>query len=31
MQIVSVEAAEGIHKKFSPHDVLSEVAKEVVR
>lgn len=31
MQIVSVEAAEAIHGKFFPHDVLSDAAKEVVR
>lgn len=31
MQIDSVEAAELIHDKFFPHDVLSDVAKKVVR
>ena len=31
MQIGSVEAAEVIHYKFFPHDVLSDAAKEVVR
>ena len=31
MQIGSVEAAEAIHDKFFPHDVLSDAAKEVVR
>jgi len=31
MGIASVEAAEAIHEKFFPHDVLSETAKEVVR
>ena len=31
MQIDSVEAAETIHDKFFPHDILSETAKEVVR
>ena len=31
MQIDSVETAELIHDKFFPHDVLSDVAKEVVR
>lgn len=31
MGITSVEAAETIHDKFFPHDVLSETAKEVVR
>lgn len=29
--ITSVEAAETIHDKFFPHDVLSDTAKEVVR
>jgi hypothetical protein len=29
--IASVEAAEAIHDKFFPHDVLSDAAKEVVR
>jgi hypothetical protein len=31
MAITSVEAAEVIHDKFFPHDVLSDAAKEVVR
>ena len=31
MQIDSVRTAETIHDKFFPHDVLSEIAKEVVR
>lgn len=31
MEIDSVKAAEAIHDKFFPHDVLSETAKEVVR
>lgn len=31
MQIDSVEAAETIHDKFFPHDVLSQTAKEVAR
>jgi hypothetical protein len=31
MGIASVEAAETIHDKFFPHDVLSDAAKEVVR
>jgi hypothetical protein len=31
MGITSVEAAEIIHDKFFPHDVLSDTAKEVVR
>ena len=31
MEITSVEAAETIHDKFFPHDVLSDTAKEVVR
>jgi predicted nucleotidyltransferase len=31
MDIASVEAAELIHDKFFPHDVLSDAAKEVVR
>jgi hypothetical protein len=31
MEITSVEAAEVIHDKFFPHDVLSDAAKEVVR
>jgi hypothetical protein len=31
MHIGSVEAAEAIHDKFFPHDVLSDAAKEVVR
>ncbi|HWZ95389.1 MAG TPA: hypothetical protein VNW30_09370 [Opitutaceae bacterium] len=31
MEISSVEAAEAIHDKFFPHDVLSDAAKEVVR
>ena len=31
MQIDSVEAAEAVHDKFFPHDVLSKTAKEVVR
>jgi len=31
MEIGSVEAAEAIHDKFFPHDVLSAAAKEVVR
>lgn len=30
MQIDSVDAAETIHDKFFPHDVLSETAREVV-
>lgn len=31
MGITSVKAAESIHDKFFPHDVLSDTAKEVVR
>ena len=31
MKIGSVDAAEAIHDKFFPHDVLSDIAKEVVR
>ena len=31
MEITSTEAAEAIHHKFFPHDVLSDAAKEVVR
>lgn len=31
MAITSVDAAEAIHDKFFPHDVLSDTAKEVVR
>jgi predicted nucleotidyltransferase len=31
MGITSVEAAEAIHDKFFPHDVLSNAAKEVLR
>jgi len=31
MDIESVEAAEAIHNKFFPHDVLSEIAREVIR
>jgi hypothetical protein len=31
MQIESVEAAEAIHDKFFPHDVLSDTAKEVIK
>jgi hypothetical protein len=31
MAITSVKAAEAIHDKFFPHDVLSDSAKEVVR
>jgi predicted nucleotidyltransferase len=31
MQIRSVEAAEAIHDKFFPHDLLSEAAKEVIK
>jgi hypothetical protein len=31
MEITSVEAAETIHDKFFPYDVLSDMAKEVVR
>lgn len=31
MELASVIAAEAIHDKFFPHDVLSEAAKEVVR
>jgi len=31
MEIGSVEAAEAIHDKFFPHDVLSDAAKEVVK
>jgi len=31
MEITSVEAAEAIHDKFFPHDVLSDAAKEEVR
>jgi hypothetical protein len=31
MDIASVEAAEAIHDKFFPHDVLAGAAKEVVR
>lgn len=31
MGITSVDAAEAIHDKFFPHDVLSDQAKEVVR
>jgi hypothetical protein len=31
MALSSVEAAETIHDKFFPHDVLSDAAKEVVR
>ena len=31
MGITSVEAAETIHAKFFPHDVLSDAAREVVR
>jgi hypothetical protein len=31
MKIPSVEAAQTIHDKFFPHDVLSDPAKEVVR
>jgi predicted nucleotidyltransferase len=31
MEIASVKAAEAIHDKFFPHDVLSDAAKEVVR
>ena len=31
MQIESVEAAEAIHDKFFPHDVLSDAAREVIR
>ena len=31
MEIASVEAAEAVHDKFFPHDVLSDAAKEVVR
>ena len=31
MGITSVEAAETIHDKFFPHDVLSDTAREVVR
>jgi predicted nucleotidyltransferase len=31
MQIGSVEAAEAIHDKFFPHDVLSDAAKEVIK
>lgn len=31
MQIGSVEAAEAIHDRFFPHDVLSDAAKEVVK
>lgn len=31
MGIASVEAAEAIHEKFFPHDVLSDTAIEVVR
>jgi predicted nucleotidyltransferase len=31
MGISSVEAAETIHDKFFPHDILSDAAKEVVR
>lgn len=30
MEISSVEAAEAIHHKFFPHDVLSSAAKEVI-
>jgi hypothetical protein len=31
MQIRSVEAAEAIHDRFFPHDVLSDTAKEVIK
>jgi predicted nucleotidyltransferase len=31
MEITSVEAAETIHDKFFPNDILSDTAKEVVR
>jgi hypothetical protein len=31
MKLASVDAAEAIHDKFFPHDVLSDTAKEVVR
>jgi len=31
MEIGSVEAAEAIHDKFFPHDVLSDVAREVLK
>jgi hypothetical protein len=31
VKIPSVEAAQTIHDKFFPHDVLSDPAKEVVR
>ena len=31
MGITSVEAAETIHDRFFPHDILSNTAKEVVR
>jgi hypothetical protein len=31
MEIASVKAAEAIHHKFFPHDVLSETAREVIR
>ena len=31
MEIGSVEAAEAIHDKFFPHDVLSDAAKEVIK
>jgi hypothetical protein len=31
MELGSVEAAESVHDKFFPHDVLSDAAKEVVR
>jgi hypothetical protein len=31
MEIRSVRAAETIHDKFFPHDILSEAAKEVVK
>ena len=31
MQIGSVEAAEAIHDRFFPHDVVPEAAKEVVK
>jgi len=31
MDIASVEEAESIHGKFFPHDLLSEIAREVVR
>jgi predicted nucleotidyltransferase len=31
MKIQSVEAAEAIHNKFFPHDVLSDAAREVIK